>query len=1404
MTIPWILGVALKGAVLLFIAWLAARALARAPAALRHLVWSVAALGLFLVPFLDVALPGVGVPVLPPTQPRGEPVAPADLPRMVEPLAVGTPPVAYVYESEPAPVFPVVTETHEQTRSVALPLVRPAAPTEPFPWVPVLWLTGALLALLPYGTGVLRLRGLVRRARHVGTGAAARELVAAGRALPLDTPVRLLESDELRSPATCGWRRPVVLLPREAREWPRAQLRLVFLHELAHIRRRDWLVECASRLALAMHWFDPLAWLALRGVRRESERACDDQVLLAGEGPADYADCLLDVARGPVDGALLAMARPGRLEVRLRAVLQGGLSRRMRRGAAVGALLLTGATVCLVGVLHATERAHADEETVAYDVALEGNAPFRTVQAAVDAAEAGAEIRIGPGTYDGQIEIRKTVTLIGAGPERTILTGRLWYSRSAPFRGASPDDRVHPVVLIEDAREVILRDLGLTSRLKKHSPGGTRQDAVLLLRRSDAILESCAIRETAANAAIVGSNSSALFHRCLLGPTGSKGLVIRDAKVHIRNCDVRDCYHYGISIGAGSDVRIDGCRISGSLWHGIRYDHCSPTIRGNVIFDNARSGIYASGKTAALVEGNLFLHNILSGISCWFANEDVIHRNTFVGNVREAVAVLGVSEPTIEKNVFAKNGTAVRGSNIGGESDGRFFAGPLLLKGNWFWNNEAVATIPSTGPDPKPLTPVPLSAEALAKGANVEADPGFADPVGGDFALGPDTPAGKAGVGAAALPRLESPWPMTDAEKVWHEEILAGLVKGRPRSPATPPAPGPRRSVGVISADWVADLHSLTDVEKRARGAAAIRAALEGDDPLLHHAAFQAITRTGSVAWNKTPLRDLVLARLATAEGAAQKAGFYALYNVEGRARPEDVARLLAALEEPSEAMRVGGSHLLHLYTGGRLEGAPAQAILRLLASDDRRVLREVMRGIWGARVGPPVEERLLEIAATDDPGLYHDAIYFALSTLNNKSKNVVAELGRAAEHPDHNVSGRAAWGLAYGVLPEAQDAAADVLLQVYEHRKGGQDRSYARKGLSAYGGQKHLDALAKLMQGAALDTREKAHLESTMQSIRNRLAQEANAGPEPVAGIQDPTGGNPWTSANSWLAAYRDAEGDEAKRRARRRIQGALHGDDRFLRLAALCAYPQLDGDIPEAAADRKQIRALLPTVPEAHYETALRALARTGPEAEDVDRALAYAATIPAERVRLATRLIVDFVGRDVDGKAADTIVALLQTDDPQRLEDVLIELQGIRAGPTLEARLLELADTLDASLYHTLVRCALSRIRNMSPAVTQAVLRATTSDHAPTRTTAIYGLQKGEAAPTLYAEVADRMWEIFDSSDVSDDRAYAIWALAIYGDASHLEKLRSARERDDLSPTLHKHVEEAIRRNEARAAR
>jgi hypothetical protein len=135
-------------------------------------------------------------------------------------------------------------------------------------------------------------------------------------------------------------------------------VRIVLGHELAHIRRRDWLTHVAAELLRAAYWFNPLVWIACRRLRLESEQACDDAVLGLGiEGP-EYAAHLLDLARAFKQCRTTvfpapAMARPSSLERRVRAMLNTHLVRTplTRAAGAAIAIALVAITLPLAGLV---------------------------------------------------------------------------------------------------------------------------------------------------------------------------------------------------------------------------------------------------------------------------------------------------------------------------------------------------------------------------------------------------------------------------------------------------------------------------------------------------------------------------------------------------------------------------------------------------------------------------------------------------------------------------------------------------------------------------------------------------------------------------------------------------------------------------------------------------------------------------------------------------------------------------------------------------------------------------------------------------------------------------------------------------------------------------------------------
>ena len=189
-----------------------------------------------------------------------------------------------------------------------------------------MWLAGAGLGLSILLVGMLRLGWLAVHARRITDGRWYNLSEEISRVYGLNRPVTLLESSHPSLLVTWGLARPKVILPAAAAAWTDERARVVLSHELAHIRRGDWIVQLSAELLRAIYWFNPLLWLACRRLRLESEHACDDEVMNRGVEGTDYATHLIDLARTLNQRRQTwfpapAMARPSSLERRVRAML---------------------------------------------------------------------------------------------------------------------------------------------------------------------------------------------------------------------------------------------------------------------------------------------------------------------------------------------------------------------------------------------------------------------------------------------------------------------------------------------------------------------------------------------------------------------------------------------------------------------------------------------------------------------------------------------------------------------------------------------------------------------------------------------------------------------------------------------------------------------------------------------------------------------------------------------------------------------------------------------------------------------------------------------------------------------------------------------------------------------------
>ncbi|MFC1498856.1 M56 family metallopeptidase [Verrucomicrobiota bacterium] len=168
--------------------------------------------------------------------------------------------------------------------------------------LPLIWLAGVLIKTLFLVIGHYGLARHFARQRPVTDPALLNLLEDCKEEIKLNTPISLVMSSMIKTPALLGFMRPRLLIHSEiTQNLSKEEIRLVFLHELAHIKRMDipvtWIVEVLKTL----HWFNPFLWLAFYHMRQERELACDSMVLSCSrtDDSRNYGETLLKFMTTP-------------------------------------------------------------------------------------------------------------------------------------------------------------------------------------------------------------------------------------------------------------------------------------------------------------------------------------------------------------------------------------------------------------------------------------------------------------------------------------------------------------------------------------------------------------------------------------------------------------------------------------------------------------------------------------------------------------------------------------------------------------------------------------------------------------------------------------------------------------------------------------------------------------------------------------------------------------------------------------------------------------------------------------------------------------------------------------------------------------------------------------------------
>lgn len=198
--------------------------------------------------------------------------------------------VETVFAKPPQPVQ--ITSAPIDFSPGALPVDHspPLPQPEPIDWQRIFimaWLTGAFGILLFGSISFIITLRRFKLSRHPVSDELTITLAQIAREVRLRRVPRVWIASAIHSPAVTGFLRPTLLLPAQFdRYFTPAEARLVLKHELMHLKRHDLPLNAVLCVLMALHWFNPLLWLAFFKARLDREAACDAQVL-----QNDSADC---------------------------------------------------------------------------------------------------------------------------------------------------------------------------------------------------------------------------------------------------------------------------------------------------------------------------------------------------------------------------------------------------------------------------------------------------------------------------------------------------------------------------------------------------------------------------------------------------------------------------------------------------------------------------------------------------------------------------------------------------------------------------------------------------------------------------------------------------------------------------------------------------------------------------------------------------------------------------------------------------------------------------------------------------------------------------------------------------------------------------------------------------------
>jgi HEAT repeat protein len=176
----------------------------------------------------------------------------------------------------------------------------------------IVWVLGVVIFSARLAYGWMAARRLRTNGTRATTQGLQQMLARLTERMRVSRPVQVLESMLVEVPAVIGWLRPVILVPTSALTGlTPQQLEVLLAHELAHVRRYDYIVNVAQCVIEALLFYHPAVWWASRRAREEREQCCDDLVVQLCGDRRLYASALVEMERLRPAAPRLALAATG-------------------------------------------------------------------------------------------------------------------------------------------------------------------------------------------------------------------------------------------------------------------------------------------------------------------------------------------------------------------------------------------------------------------------------------------------------------------------------------------------------------------------------------------------------------------------------------------------------------------------------------------------------------------------------------------------------------------------------------------------------------------------------------------------------------------------------------------------------------------------------------------------------------------------------------------------------------------------------------------------------------------------------------------------------------------------------------------------------------------------------------